>query len=264
MPALFLNGYHMQYEERGMGDPLLLIHGFPLNRAMWQPQLDDLATYGRVLTPDLRGFGLSDPVQGIYSMDLLAQDCLELLDRLGIWEPVVVGGLSMGGYVTFAFYRQFPERVKGLILAATRPGVDTPEGKANRERQANLAREQGVPAVVAALLPRMLSPKTLANRPDLVAAVRDLMESSSVEGVIGAQLGMKDRPDSTPLLARIDKPTLILHGADDQIVPVQEAEAMHTAIRDSALKVLPDAGHLLNLEQPQLFNAAVREFWSSL
>jgi pimeloyl-ACP methyl ester carboxylesterase len=261
MPAISINGFYMQYEDQGMGQPLLLIHGFPLNRTMWQPQLDSLPAIGRVLTPDLRGFGLSDPVEGVYSMDLLARDCLELLDHLGVWEPVVVGGLSMGGYVAFAFYRQFPERVKGLILAATRAGIDTPEGKANREGQANLAREQGVPAVVAAALPKMLSPKTLETRHDLVEAVRDLMETTSVEGVIGAQLGMKERPDSTPLLAKIDRPTLILHGADDQLIPVREAEAMHAAIRNSTLKVLPDAGHLLNLEQPQLFDAAVREFW---
>jgi pimeloyl-ACP methyl ester carboxylesterase len=252
----------MQYEDRGMGSPLLLVHGFPLNRTMWQPQLDSLPVYGRVLTPDLRGFGLSDPVGGVYSMDLLARDCLELLDHLGIWEPVVLGGLSMGGYVAFAFYRQFPERVKGLILAATRAGEDTPEGKANREKQANLAREQGVPAVVAAALPKMLSPKTIENRPDLVEAARDLMETTSVEGVIGAQLGMKDRPDSTPLLAEIGLPTLILHGADDQLIPVKEAEAMHAGIKGSALKILPDSGHLLNMEQPQLFDTAVREFWS--
>ncbi len=257
MPSIRLKEFNMQYEDQGIGLPLLLIHGFPLNRTMWQPQLDSLAEIARVLAPDLRGFGFSDPLEGPYSMDQLARDCRDLLDNLGVWNPVALGGLSMGGYVAFAFYRQFPEQVRALILAATRAGTDTPEGKANRERQANLAREQGVPAVVAEALPKMLSPRTYETKIDLVEAVRDLMETTSVEGVVGAQMGMKDRPDSTPLLPAIDIPTLILHGADDQLIPVKEAQGMHAAIRSSKLDILPDAGHLLNLEQPDLFNAAV-------
>ncbi len=264
MPSIRMPDLTMDFGDTGDNTPLLLIHGFPLNRTLWDPQVDSLSEIARVITPDLRGFGASDPLQGMYSMDLLAQDCLELLDRLGVWHPAVIGGLSMGGYVAFAFYRLFPERVRGLILAATRPGADTPEGKANREKSARLASEQGVPAVVEAMLPKMMSPKTYETRKSLVETVRQMMESTSVEGAIGAQLGMKDRPDSTPTLPLIEKPTLILHGADDQLIPVKEAESMQAAIRNSRLKILPDSGHLLNLEQPDLFNQAVREFLFAL
>jgi pimeloyl-ACP methyl ester carboxylesterase len=265
MPTIQIADFLMQYEDQGAGIPLLLIHGFPLNRTLWQPQIDSLPEIARVLAPDLRGHGLSDPVPGPYAMDRLAEDCLELMDKLGLGsQPVVVGGLSMGGYVAFALYRRAPQRVRALILAATRSGADSPEGKANRAKQANLALEQGVPAVVAAALPKLLSPTTFETKPDLVEAARDLMETTSVEGVVGAQLGMQTRPDSTALLASIDKPVLILHGADDQLIPLKEAEAMQATIPNARLIVLPEAGHLLKLEQPLLFNAAVREFLTAL
>jgi len=127
-----------------------------------------------------------------------------------------------------------------------------------------LASEQGVTAVVDAMLPNMMSPKTYASHKSLVESVRQMMEANSVEGVIGAQLGMKDRPDSTPTLPAIQAPTLILHGADDQLVPVKEAEKMHASIRESQIWILPDAGHLLNLEQPELFNQAVHEYLFAL
>jgi pimeloyl-ACP methyl ester carboxylesterase len=110
------------------------------------------------------------------------------------------------------------------------------------------------------MLPKMLSPKTYQSRPELVARVKAMMESTSLDGVLGDLAGLRDRPDSTPTLAMIDRPTLILHGTDDQLIPVSEAEAMHAGIKGSRLKILPDAGHLLNMEQPGTFNEAVREF----
>jgi pimeloyl-ACP methyl ester carboxylesterase len=254
----------MNYEVKGDGIPLLLIHGFPLNHTLWDSQAANLCEIARVITPDLRGFGASNPVQGIYSMDLLAQDCRELLDHLGIHKPVVIGGLSMGGYIAFAFYRLFSERVRGLILAATRAGTDTPEGKANRENSARLVSELGISVLIDAMLPKMMASKTYAGRPSLVESVRKMMETTSVEGAIGAQLGMKDRSDSTPTLLHITQPTLILHGDGDQLVPLGEAERMQAAIDGSQLTILPDAGHLLNLEQPDLFNQAVRQFLTAL
>jgi len=142
-------------------------------------------------------------------------------------------------------------------------GADSPEGKANRDKAMALAKEKGVSAVVESMLPKMLSPKTYPSRPELVARVKAMMESTSLDGVLGDLAGLRDRPDSTPTLATIDRPTLILHGADDQLIPVSEAEAMHAGIKGSQLKILPDAGHLLNMEQPEAFNEAVRQFvWS--
>lgn len=252
----------MEYLAQGKGQPVLLIHGYPLNSALWQPQLEGLADIVHMIAPDLRGHGRSDPSPPPYSMEMLADDCCALLDALGIQQPVIVGGLSMGGYVTFAFYRKYPERVAGLILAATRAGVDSPEGRANRLAAIERARDpaQGPPAVIEAMLPKMLAPQAYRNRPDLVEQVRAIMRSTSVEGIVGDQMGMLERADSTPLLAQIDKPVLIVHGADDRLIPVAEAQAMHAAIKTSRLQIIADAGHLVNLEQPAQFNAAVRAF----
>ncbi len=254
----------IEYQDRGEGAPLLLIHGYPLSRKQWDPQIDGLSGAARVIAPDLRGFGGSEAVAGDYTMEMLADDCHALLEGLDILQPVVVGGLSMGGYVTFAFYRKYPEWVAGLILAATRPGPDADPAKAKRDEAAALAQKGGSAAIAESMLPKMLSPKTYQNNPGLVGRVREIMESASVEGIRGALMGMKNRPDSTPLLEEIQKPVLVLHGADDQLIPPQEAEATHAKIKGSRLQILPDSGHLLCLEQPHLFNQAVREFLSTV
>lgn len=259
-----LDNLSMHYSDQGNGQVLLLIHGFPLNRRLWQPQISSLSDVARVIAPDLRGHGDTPPKpfqnQRLYPMNLLAEDCICLLDALQIFQPVVVAGLSMGGYVAFALYRNYPQRVARLILVSTRATADTPEGKANREKAAEVALQEGAPAIAQSMLPRMLAPQTYTNRPDLVETVMGIMKVTSVEGTVGALLGMKDRPDSTTALSEISVPTLIIHGAEDQIIPLDEVQTMHARIPDAILRIIPDAGHLVNLEQPKLFNQAVRDF----
>ncbi len=253
----------MEHEDLGTRTPLLFIHGYPLDRHLWDEQVSELSDIARVLAPDLRGHGGSDAVPGPYPMDLHAEDCQAFLDALRVTQPLVLCGLSMGGYVAFAFYRKYPERVAGFILAATRAGAEAPEGKTNRDKAMALAREKGVGAIAESLLPKMLAPKTYQARPDLVARVKAMLEGASLDGVLGDLAGLRDRTDSTSTLATIDRPTLILHGADDQLIPASEADVMRAGIQGSQLKILPDAGHLLNMEQPEMFNGAVREFvWS--
>lgn len=261
---LQLPGLVMGYDEKGSGPPLLLLHGFPLTRRLWRKQLELLQDTARVIAPDLRGFGETEATPGPYSMDLLASDCFTLLDQLGVDGPVVVGGLSLGGYLALAFFRRYPERVAGLILAATRAGADGPEARANRDRNIALAQEKGAQAVAEGMLPRLLAPRSYEALPDVVDEARDIMRGASDTGVVGALQGMKDRPDSTDLLPNIDRPVLILHGSEDQIIPPAEAEAMHGRLRRSYLKLIPDAGHLPNLEQPITFSAEMRTFLKSL
>jgi 3-oxoadipate enol-lactonase len=255
-----INNYEMAYEDQGSGLPILFIHGYPLNRRLWQPQVEGLSGSARILAPDLRGHGDSETVKGPYSMDTLAGDCIALLDALDIHKPVIVCGLSMGGYIALALYRKYPERMGGLILAATRASADTPEGKANRDAAATQAKENGVEAVVESMLPKMMSPKTYQQKPDLVQRVKQIMASTSLEGVLGDLMGMKERPDSRPTLGRISIPTLVIHGADDQIISAEETKLMQAQIQGAFLETVPEAGHLLNLEQPQIFNQAVRRF----
>lgn len=259
-----INDFTMSYQDSCDRVPLLLIHGFPLNSSLWDLQLEDLEGFARVLAPDLRGHGHSSASPAPYTVDVLAGDCAGLLLHLGIQRPVVVCGLSMGGYVTFEFYRRFSDNVAGLILTATRAGADTAEGKEARDQMAATVRAEGTEAVVANLLPRLMGPKTYETKPEVVEFVEQMMKRNSAEGMVGALMAMKERPDSTPTLAQIDVPTLIIHGADDQLVPVAEAEKMHEAIDDSRLVVIPDAGHLSNLEQPDDFADAVIDFLDSL
>lgn len=258
-----LPGLTMAYDATGSGRPLMLLHGYPLSRRIWQPQLEGLLDAAWMVAPDLRGHGETQASEGVYSMEHLADDAAALLEELGITQPVFACGLSMGGYAALAFFRKYPQRVAGLILAATRAGADSPEGRAGREKAAATAREKGAEAIADAMLPKMFAPRTYADQPDLVARVRDLIAGTSVSGIVGALLGMRDRPDSTPLLAQIDRPVLIVHGAEDQLIPPSEAEATHSRLAQSRLEIVPGAGHLVNMEQPASFNAAVRNFLQS-
>jgi 3-oxoadipate enol-lactonase len=207
-----------------------------------------------------RGVG-TDPVPtgAAPSVDDYAGDVIDLLDALHVHEAVVVG-LSMGGYVAFAMMRLASRYIHALVLADTRPQADTPEGLENRKRMVQLARERGVAAIADEMVPKLLGETTRRQRPDVVSRVRSLALSSSLDGVVGALEAMKTRPDSTPLLASIHVPTLVLVGDEDGITPPAVAEAMHRAIAGSQLVVVPGAGHLPNLEDPNAFDASLADF----
>ena len=264
MAYITIPNLRMAYDSVGNGTPMLLIHGYPLSRRIWQPQLEGLSDAFRVIALDLRGFGESQAIPGPYPMDLMADDCASFLDALGVNQPVIIGGLSMGGYIAFAFWRKYQHRVRGLMLTATRALPDSAESAENRLKAAALAEKEGPETIARAMLPKMLSPKSQANRPDLVAQVKSIMESASVLGIVGALLGMRLRIDSTPTLRKIKVGTLIFRGTDDSFVPMEEAQMMQTAIPNARLVLLPDAGHLPNLEQPVLFNQTVREFFTKV
>lgn len=257
---VLVNGFSMAYSAAGAGAPLVFVHGYPLNRRMWQPQMDRLAAQARVLALDLRGHGDSDLAPGPYSMDLFADDINAFLDALGVDEPIFLCGLSMGGYAAFAFTRKYAGRLRGLILAATRAAPDSPQARLSRDQSAETAQRDGVGPIIDGMAPKMLAPGTVLNRPEILETTKTIMRRTTVETILADLQALKERPDSTPTLAQIAAPTLIVHGAGDQIVPLAEAQAMQAGIRNARLTALPDAGHLLNLEQPELFNQAVVEF----
>ncbi len=259
-----INGFVMAFTRKGSGRPLLLVHGFPLHRQLWRPQIEALSRVAQVIAPDLRGHGESQAAPEAFSMALFAEDLNALLDALQVKEKVVLCGLSMGGYIVFEFYRRYAERVAGLVLTATRAAADTEAGKTARDQMAALVRQEGIAPVVEALSTRLLSPKTLQTRRELVESVRQMMSHISAHTAIGDLAAMKHRADSTPMLPTITVPTLILHGAEDQIVPLEEAKQMARSIPKAQFISLPDAGHLPNLEQAERFNRALQEFILSL
>lgn len=258
-----LNGITLAYSDRGTGLPLVFLHAFPLNRTMWAPQEQDLASEFRVITVDLRGHGESDAPLWHYSLDQAAEDVRALLDHLAIRQAVFVG-LSMGGYLLFAFYRKYAGLVQGLILADTRAQADSPEGKEGRFQMAQTAYKQGPAAIADIMMPKLLSPATIRTKPDLVQAVRTMIEGNQVSGIAGDLMAMAERPDSVPLLNQIACPTQIIVGELDQATPPSEARLMADHIPGARIAAIPGAAHLSNLEQPDLFNRIVRAFASEL
>lgn len=248
------------YDESGSGRPLVLVHGYPLNRTIWQAQWEGLSDRARVIAPDLAGFGESEMVPRPTEIATYADDIRELLDALGVVEPAVIAGLSMGGYVAMAYLRRYPEQVAGLILANTKATPDSIEGKAGRDRSIALAQDKGAEGIAEGMLPKLFSLKTYAAKPDLVAQGKQIMLTATVPGIVAALGAMRDRPDSTGTLLESSAPTLIIAGADDQLMPMSEQELMKQAARNSTLVVIPEAGHLSPMEQPEQFNTAVGEF----
>ncbi len=260
MKAIELNDYRMAFEDQGKGIPIVFIHGYPLNSELWRPQIESLSNDFRVIAPDLRGHGKSQAPPGTYNMELLASDCNELLDYLKIKEKIIICGLSMGGYIAFAFHRTFRHRLRGMIFTATKASADTPDQKENREKSILSANERGIDFIIDSMLPKLLSPINSLNNPGLVDRVKNIMRDTSIEGIIGDLRGMKERPDSIPYLKEIQEPVLIIQGQDDQIIPMVETQIMQTHIPNCDLKLIPGAGHLPNLEKPEEFNQLVRLF----
>ena len=259
MAQVQIDNTTLAYTDTGSGRPVVLIHGYPFNRSLWNEQIAALSGSYRVIAPDLRGFGESDSSDGPSTMNRMAQDVALLLDHLGI-PRVTIGALSMGGYVTFAFYKQFASRVRALILADTRAQADTEEAKQKRAQQAEKALSEGMAGIADAMLPKLLTPETVSKRPDIVKRVRDMMLKTKPEGAAAALRGMAERDDQTTL--KISVPTLIIVGAEDAITPVADSEKMNQAIAGSRLVVLENAGHVSNLERTEEFNEAVLDFLS--
>ena len=238
---------------------LVLLHAFPLDRRMWLKQAHELSEVASVVLMDLPGFGESPPAQP--SLDLWADRVEANLDEMLGPSPVVVGGLSMGGYVALRLAERHPHRLDGLVLADTRAGADSAEAKAARDAAIAAVETDGVQPVVDGLLPRLLSEQV---EDEVRAVTEELMLSQSPQAVQAALAAMRDRPDSTSLLPHIEVPTLVIVGADDVLTPPSESEAMARTLPYSWLVKIPNAGHLSNLEAPASFSAAVSGFLAGL
>lgn len=264
MPTIDVPNGRLHYRDEGTGDPpVVLLHAFPLAAAMWAPQIAFLAPRHRVLAPDLRGFGESDvPAdRDAYSVDRWADDVAAMIGALGL-EQVILGGLSMGGYASFAFLRRYPAVLAGLVLADTRAAPDSAAIRARREEQQALLVAAGDPTLLSDRLLQPLVGPSSTRRDETLAFAGELLARNRVEGVIGALEAMKNRPDSTADLSRISVPTVVIVGEQDQPSPPEVAEEMANAIPGARLVVVPDAGHLSNIENPAAFNQGLQQLLS--
>ncbi|MFJ7151029.1 alpha/beta fold hydrolase [Streptomyces sp. NPDC100445] len=240
--------------------PLVLIHGHPFDRSMWQPQLAAFAAGRRVIAPDLRGYGASPVTPGRVPLSRHAQDIAGLLDHLGV-DTFALAGLSMGGQIVMECAGRFGDRIRGLVLADTSAAAETPDGKRAREAMADRLLAEGMRGYAEEVLEKMVAPYA---RPEVKAHVHRMMTATSPEGAAAALRGRAERPDYRALLAGTAVPALVVVGADDTYTPVPVAEDLHATLPDSALHVVEGAAHLPNLERPEEFNRALAAFLARL
>jgi 3-oxoadipate enol-lactonase len=241
--------------------PLVLVHGHPFDHTMWNPQLAAFSATRRVLAPDLRGYGTAAPSSPeVTRFEQFAQDIAALLDEREV-ETCVLAGLSMGGQVVMDFYRRFPTRVRGLVLADTFPAAETPEGVRTRHAMADRLLAQGMRGYADEVLEKMVAPHA---SPEVKAHVHRMMTATRPESAAAALRARAARPDYRDLLTRVTVPALVVVGADDTYTPVPDAEAMHAALPDSTLHVIEGAAHMPNLERPEEFNEALGKFLAGI
>ncbi|HEV8378652.1 MAG TPA: alpha/beta hydrolase [Tepidisphaeraceae bacterium] len=262
MPEVNVNGQTISYTERGRGLPLVLVHGFPLDNRIWEEQISALSDKSRVIAPDLPGFGKSKSTRP-FTFESLADDLHAFLSQIKAL-PCALAGLSMGGYMSFAYDCKYPTDLKALILVDTKAEADTPEGKAGRNKMIETARSSGSPAIAAAMMPKMITSDSQQKRPRLVQQVKAIMEFCPPLTIEHALAAMRDRTDYRDCLPSIAVPTLIIVGDADAITPPAVAESMHKEIPHSKLVIIKGAGHLSPMEQPEQVNQAMRQFLSTI
>ncbi len=262
------DGVELSYYETGSGPPLVLLHGFPLDHTMWRAQIEALSGVCHVIAPDLRGFGQStlaagDAEQGV-DMRRYAVDVMAVLDDLGVSEPAILCGFSMGGYVLWQAVREFPDRVRAIVLCDTKATADSDEMRAARLSGAEEVLLSGAGPMAESMLPKLLAPATLANRPDVVDEVDAMIRRTAPEAIAAAGRGMARRHDVRASLPGIRVPALIVVGAEDAISPPEEMREIAGALPKAEFVEVPAAGHLSPVENPTAVSDALRRFVAGL
>ena len=262
MPSASINGTTLGYMDRGTGPAVMLVHGFPLDRRMWDAQVEALSTHYRVIAPDLRGFGRNDPGD-VFSIESLADDLDALARHLGV-RPFVLCGLSMGGYVSLAYATRHLDGLRGLVLIDTRAEADTPEGREGRRKMIDLVRTSGSSAVADAMFPKLVAPELPRNNPEVAARLRAILNDCPPGTIEAALMAMRDRRDYTEELKSIAIPALVIVGEADAITRPASARAMVSRLPNATLEIIPGAGHMSPMERPMEVNAAMRRFLLSI
>jgi len=259
-----LDGGTIEYDVKGprTGIPVLFIHGFPFSRQMWRYQVDALKQDYHVITYDVRGHGGSDTGDGQYSVEMFVDDLIAVLDHLKL-RSVVAVGLSMGGYIVLRAIERHPERFRAIVLCDTRSEADGNDGKVKRARQViDLGRSEksGLKGFTDSFVKAVFHAKTITDKPEVVREIRDIIANTPLPSIRGTLLALAGRTDTTASLYQIAVPTLILVGRHDAITPPSASNAMKDKISGAELHLIPDAGHLSNLENPEEFTTHLFNF----
>ena len=252
----------ISYDNAGSGQPLVLLHAFPLYHEMWRDQIREFAPNYQVIAPDARGFGESSQFKSEPSLQIVARDVAALLDELNIAQPIILCGLSMGGYTALEFARQFPDLLAGLILCDTRADADGDEAKKARDEMIEFAQHHSGKEVAEKMLPKLVGAATRQHNLAVAARVRELAMELTGHNAANMLMALRNRRDSTDLLSEIKVPTLVVGGTEDETCSPEIMAHMAAQIHGARHETIRDAGHLSNLEAPESFNAVLREWLS--
>ncbi|HEY1464276.1 MAG TPA: alpha/beta hydrolase [Terriglobales bacterium] len=247
------------YEVLGSGPPVILLHPFPANHALWLPAVQSLTSSYQLILPDLRGHGDSEIGEGPALMEKHAADIARIMDDADVKRAILIGN-SIGGYAIFECWRRWKERITGLVLCNTKAIPDTPEIRSTRLQSVSDVLERGTEPFFASQVTRLVGKTTQASRPDLVDGALRMMRKMSTVDVAMVQRGMAERTDSMPILKTIHVPTLVITGIEDELTGIPDADAMHKNIPRSELKVVAKAGHYSPWEQPEEVGRLLRQF----
>ncbi len=259
-----VNGFDLSYDDVGEGKiPIIFLHGFPFDKTMWELQLEFLKFKYRLIAVDIRGFGKSDEEESPLSIDLFGEDLIAFMDKMKI-EKAIVCGLSMGGYIALDAQKRFPERFEALVLCDTQCIADTPEVKKNRLKTIDEIESNGVAGFNEGFLKKVFHKESLKSNKELVNQLRFVVFANSQHIITQGLKAIAERLETCSTLYRIKIPTMIICGKDDEVTPLAQSESMHSSIQGSILKVIENAGHVSNLEQPHEFAKHLSEFLAGL
>lgn len=258
------NGITVCFDDFGRGQiPLIFIHGFPFDKSAWLPQLTALKSTHRVIAYDIRGFGATSAGKQKESIRLFADDLIKFLDQMGIPKAVVCG-LSMGGYIVLNAVERYPDRFEALILSDTQAIADAPKVKEKRLETIEQIKKEGTTAFTEGFVQKVFCAESLENKKELVENVKKIMLSTPQQTIISTLTALAERPNMSDSLRKIEIPTLIICGKEDTVTPPTESEFLHIHIKNSVLQLIEKAGHLANLEQPDVFNKSITQFMSDI
>ena len=262
--TISIRNISFSYNDVGKGDiPVLFLHGFPFDKSMWKPQMDVLKDTHRVIALDLRSYGKTGNDNSELSINLFADDLIHFMDALKL-NKAFICGLSMGGYVALNAVYRFPERFTGVVLCDTQCIADSTEGKEKRHNTIQQIKAGGLVDFTEGFLKNVFCKNSLINQKDLVESIRKVILKTQPETIIGTLLALANRTETCSTLKKISVPTLIICGKEDVVTPLAQSEFMQSKIQYSLLKIIDNAGHLSNLEQPEEFNQHLNTFLSSL